>query len=181
MTPPEQPAQEPVEQAAVETATDQSETQDSEAFPAPEPTAKPVETPEAPVSEPEPEKQAEQPATPDPMPEQQPTLQEQASAPSTTEPEPEAKPAPKPSVPQDAKFTIQVGSYRNKTNAENMMALLSRKGYEAYIFENTDAKARPWYVVRFGHFPARQAAQRALSAYEDKEQKKGMIARSGVR
>lgn len=187
MTPQEQPTPEPVEQAAVETPAGQDGAQDSEAESTPESPAVPAdtpaqdETPASPAAEPEPENQAAQPTTPEPVSPEQPAPAEQAVATTTTEPEPEAKQAPKPKVPLDSLFTIQVAAYRNKTYAENMLAALSSKGYEAYIFEDTDAKARAWYAVRIGHFPTRQAAQWALNDYQEKEQKKGIIARSGVR
>lgn len=180
VTPQERPTQEPVEQAAVETAADQSDARASKAEPAPEPPPAQLETPAAPAGAPEPENQAAQQDTPDPMSAKQPALPEQSSAPSTSGPEPVAKQAAKPK-PLDAQFTIQVGAYRNKNNADHAMALLSRKGYEAYIFKNSDAKSSAWYMVRFGQFPTRQAAQWALSAYQGKEQKKALIARSGGR
>jgi cell division protein FtsN len=115
------------------------------------------------------------------MAKKRPAPSEQSGAPSTSGPEPAVKQSIKPKPPADPKFTIQVGAYRNKGYAENALALLSRKGYDAYIFEDADAKSRAWYVVRFGHFPTRQAAQRTLSAYQDKEQKKAIIARAGLR
>lgn len=181
MTPQEQSAPEPVKQAVAETPAEQSDAQESIAPPAPEPPPAQSETTAAPAAEPEPENQAAKQDTPDPTSTKQPALPEQSGAPSTSEPEPAAKQAVKPKPPADSQFTIQVGAYRNKNYAEKAMALLSRKGYEAYIFENTDSKSRSWYMVRFGHFPTRQAAQWALSAYQDKEQKKAIITRSGIR
>jgi cell division septation protein DedD len=181
MTPQEQPMPEPVEQAAVETSADQSDAQDSKAPPAFEPPPAQRETTAAPIAEPEPEDQTAQHDSPEPMPMEQPALAEQSSAPSRSGPEPAAKLAAKPKPPADAQFTIQVGAYRNKNYAEDAMALLSGKGYEAYIFEDTDAKSRTWHMVRFGHYPTRQAARWALDAYQDKERKKAIIARAGVR
>jgi cell division septation protein DedD len=133
------------------------------------------------TSEPEPENQIAQQDPPDQMSMEQPALSGQGSTPSTSGPEPAAKQAARPKQSADAQFTIQVGAYRNKNYAEDAMALLSRKGYEAYIFEDTDAKSRTWHMVRFGHYPTRQAARWALDAYQDKERKKAIIARAGVR
>lgn len=181
IAPQEQPASEPMEQAAVETPADQSDAQDSKAPPAPEPATAKGETPAAPAVEPKPENQGAQQDSPVPAPTKQPALSEPSGAPSTSEPEPAAKQAAKPKPPADSQFTIQVGAYRTKKYAEDAMAQLSRKGYEAYIFEDSDAKSRTWYVVRFGHFPTRQAAQWALGAYQNKERKKAIIARAGVR
>jgi cell division septation protein DedD len=181
MTPQERPTQEPEEQAVAETPADQSDAKDAQALPAPAPPPAQYETPAAPAAESEPENQAANQDTPDPMSSKQPTQSEQSGAPIASGPEPAAKQTLKPNPPADSQFTIQVGAYRNKGNAKYAMALLSRKGYEAYIFEDSDAKSRAWYVVRFGHFSTHQAAQRALSAYQDKEQKNAIIARSGVR
>lgn len=177
--PQEQPTIEPMEQAAVEMPADQSDAQDSEIPPTPEPLQAQSKTPTAPAAEPEPETLSAQQDTPDSMSAKQPAPPEQSSAPSTSGTNPAAGQAAKSKPPAHSRFTIQVGAYRNKSNAENTLSLLSRKRYEAYIFENSDAKSRTWYVVRFGHFPTRQAAQWALSAYQDKEQKKAIIVRSG--
>jgi cell division septation protein DedD len=181
MTPQELPAPEPVEQDAVETPADRSDAQDSKAPPAPEPPPAQPETTVEPAAESEPENQTAQQDTPDPMSKKEPAQSEQSSAPSASEPKPEAKQAAKPKPSADPQFTIQVGAYRNKNYAESAMERLSRKGYEAYIFKDTDAKSRAWHLVRIGHFPTRQAAQWALSAYQDKEQKKALITREGVR
>jgi cell division protein FtsN len=166
----EQRTPEPAGQAPVETAAEQSEdpaTPDTAAVQAV--TSAQGETSSVPAAEPTPAQQAA------PL--------EQASAASAVIPEPAAKPAPKqpPKQQMDAQFTIQAGAYRNKEYAENTMALLSGKGYEAYIDMNTDAKSRAWYLVRFGYFPTRQAARWALNAYQDKEQKRALIVRTGER
>jgi cell division septation protein DedD len=181
MAPQEQPTPEPVEQAVAETPADQSDAPDSKAPPTPEPSPATGETPAAPAAEPAPENQTVQQDTPDPVSRKQPALSEQSGAPEASGPEPATKQAAKPKPPADSQFTIQVGAYRNKNFAEKAMALLSRKGYEAYIFEDTDTKSRTWHMVRFGHFATHQAAQRALGAYQEKEQKKAIITRTGVR
>jgi cell division protein FtsN len=181
MTPQERPTPKPMEQAAVETPADRSDVQDTQAQPTPEPPPAQHETTTAPAAEPEPENQATNQDTPAPMSSKQPALSEQSGAPSPSGPEPAVEQAAKSTPPVNPQFTIQVGAYRNKGYAENAVALLSRKGYEAYIFEYTNSKSRTWYVVRFGHFPTRQAAQRAMNAYQDKEQKKAIIARAGIR
>lgn len=179
--PQEKPTPEPVEQATVEKPAEQSDAQDSKAEPAPEPTTAKVETPAAPAAEPKPANQAAQQDSPDPASIRQPAPSEQGSVPSTSGPKPAARQTAQPKPSADFQFTIQVGAYHNKNYAESAMAQLSRKGYEAYIFEDTDAKSRTLYLVRFGHFPTRQSAQWALGAYQEKEHKKAIVARAGVR
>ncbi len=181
MAPKEPPAPEPVRQDMAETPAVRSDAKDSMAMPSPEPPPMQSETTERSTSEPEPESLQAQQETPDPMSAKQPATSKQAAAPAMTGAEPEARQAAGAEAPADSQFTIQVGAYHNRTYAEDAMAQLSRKGYEAYILEDTDKKSRTWYMVRFGHFPTRQAAQWAMSAYQDKEQKKAIIARSGAR
>lgn len=180
-TPQERPTPEPMEQTVIETVADQSDAQDSNALPAPEPTPVQHQTTATPTAEPEPEDQTAQQDSPDPMSIKQPAPSEQSGALSTSGPEPAAKQAATPKSSSDSQFAIQVGAYRNKKYAENAVARLSRKGYEPYIFKDTDAKSRTWHMVRFGHFPTRQAARWALGAYQDKEQKKAIITRAGIR
>ncbi|MCH8157130.1 MAG: DUF799 family lipoprotein [Nitrospinae bacterium] len=57
------------------------------------------------------------------------------SVPTQTDVAPEAKPAPAPKETQSAlpRYTIQVGAYKTKTNAERMMRRLSGKGYKTYV------------------------------------------------
>jgi cell division septation protein DedD len=48
-------------------------------------------------------------------------------------PELETKPQPRGTYPALAQYTIQVGAYKAKVNAERMMHTLTSKGYKAYI------------------------------------------------
>ena len=111
----------------------------------------------------------------------------ESSAPAATDTTLAAAPAKEQATQTESQqleakpFTIQVGAYRNKQYAENAAAELKRKGYESYIFEDSDSKARPWYSVRFGQFANHKEARAALIAYQQKEQKQAIIARSGVR
>jgi len=54
-------------------------------------------------------------------------------------------------------YSVQVGSFANKANAENLIRQLERKGYSAYI-EEALSQGNPVYRVRSGKFVARQEA-----------------------
>ena len=84
--------------------------------------------------------------------------------------------APGPDAP--APYTLQVGSYLSQTYAEDLMAALTKKGYEPFIFEVTDVKQRKWYAVRFGQFETYKRAAQSLSEFKDKENMDGIIRRS---
>ncbi|MEO5362808.1 MAG: SPOR domain-containing protein [Magnetococcus sp. DMHC-8] len=78
------------------------------------------------------------------------------------------KPSP---IPLDFKFTIQVGSFREREGALTRASELRYKGYDAYILE-AQGKKDPhhlWRSVRIGRFQDRETAQSALEIYRRKE------------
>jgi cell division septation protein DedD len=79
-----------------------------------------------------------------------------------------------------APFTIQVGAYRNKTNADEVISKLTKKGYAPFVFQVTDAQQRSFYMVRFGHFVTREEAAKALDKFKAKEKTAAVIVRSGM-
>jgi len=76
-------------------------------------------------------------------------------------------------------YTIQVGAYRNKENADAKMADLQQRGYPAYLFEVTDARQRSFYMVRFGQFDSHQEASETLADFKEKENMQAVIVRAG--
>jgi len=76
-------------------------------------------------------------------------------------------------------YTIQVGAYRNKENADAKMADLQQRGYAAYLFEVTDARKRSFYMVRFGQFDGHQEASETLADFKEKENMQAVIVRAG--
>lgn len=79
-----------------------------------------------------------------------------------------------------APYTIQVGAFLNKANADQVLSQLTKKGYAPFIFQVTDAQQRSFYMVRFGHFGSREEAAKALDAFKQKEKMAGVIVRSGM-
>jgi cell division protein FtsN len=110
-----------------------------------------------------------------------------ASADEEDEPKPAAatpaeavEKAPVPSQVSTFKgYTIQVGAYRNKENADAKMADLQQRGYPAYLFEVTDARQRSFFMVRFGQFDGRQEASETLADFKEKENMQAVIVRAG--
>lgn len=72
-------------------------------------------------------------------------------------------------------FTIQVGAYRVKKNAENQMAQLKNRGYAAYIFETRDARKRKWYLVHLNQFENRKNADAFLYMFKKMEKMSAYI------
>ncbi|MDR2826499.1 MAG: SPOR domain-containing protein [Candidatus Adiutrix intracellularis] len=55
-------------------------------------------------------------------------------------------------------FTIHLGSFSDKKNAEKYQLRLTATGESAYISETTNTDGRHWYRVMSGHFSTRSAA-----------------------
>jgi cell division protein FtsN len=104
-----------------------------------------------------------------------------APPPSDT-PATEAEPAQtelSPGVPEAATpFTIQVGAYREKDNADRQVALLQEKGFDAYLYEKIDKNQRSWYFVRFGRFGDFGSADKALTAFKGQEHLDGAVVKA---
>ncbi|WP_459942117.1 SPOR domain-containing protein [Deferrisoma palaeochoriense] len=66
-------------------------------------------------------------------------------------------PAPKPVEAPPPVFTVQVGSFRARADAERFLAEIRKKGVEAAIVEASVA-GRTWYRVQAGRFLSRTAA-----------------------
>lgn len=116
--------------------------------------------------------QQAEPVSIDLTPAQEPVESERTSQPRVaTSHEESAKPeAPGPvtdSKPADAPWTVQVGSFSSRDNAESLAGDLLEIGYPAYIREFRDDKG-VHYRVRTGGFPSRDAAQREADAIRSK-------------
>jgi cell division protein FtsN len=136
-------------------------------------------------------KTVDRPAKPAPPPQPELTFYRELVAPLATPPVP-AKPVPRPPVKREpapaapaategrepvaastvtradgARYTVQVGAFTAREQAEAMRARLAASGHAAYVVEG-DAAAAPRYRVRIGVFTtaedARQAAARLASA-----------------
>jgi len=67
------------------------------------------------------------------------------------------------------KFTINVGSFRDRVRAERLMKELKGKGYKAFVAEATIPQKGTWYRVSVGRFPSRREAQAFAQELRDKK------------
>lgn len=77
-----------------------------------------------------------------------------------------AAPAPTPALPTataGGRYAVNVGSYANVANAENLLARLKSAGIAAYS-ESVNLEGRPVRRVRLGPFAQRSEAERARQA-----------------
>ena len=68
-----------------------------------------------------------------------------------------------------APWSVQVGAFGNRNNADTLAADLARRGYPSHIFEQTANNGRPLYMVRFGYFEQRGEATQSAVAFKKKE------------
>lgn len=59
------------------------------------------------------------------------------------------------------RYSIQLGSFQQASNAEALVAKLKASGFQAYAMDWTDASQRSWRVVRVGGYPDTATAKRA--------------------
>jgi cell division septation protein DedD len=123
------------------------------------------------------EPQASVQATPNNAPSSEPVASSVSDL-AATQTEPESAPAKLNVTETAAPYTIQVGAYRKKGNADRQVAQMREKGFEAYISEKNDKDQRAWYFVRFGRFGSVNAAKQALTALKEQQKLDGAIVRS---
>lgn len=80
-----------------------------------------------------------------------------------------AKTIPVRSSPGEKIFSVQVGAFLVKENAEKFFADLTRKGYRPYIFKTSGYRKRQWYSVRISDHTDLQEASNAASGFKSKE------------
>lgn len=67
------------------------------------------------------------------------------------------------------RFTINVGSFRERVRAERLMKELKTKGYEAFVAEAAVPQKGTWFRVSLGRFPSRGEAQAFAREVKEKE------------
>jgi cell division protein FtsN len=73
-------------------------------------------------------------------------------------------------------YSIQVGAFKSKAQAETVKKRLQKKGYHVSISESTTGKTL--YKVRVGRFKNREEAMVFLRKIKDREKLNGIIVRS---
>jgi len=141
--------------------------------------AAPAPTPKPAAKTPAPPPAQQEPPAPKPTPAPAPTPAKPATAtPAQEPPPPAAKPAaeivaeaatPAKPAPKRARFTLQLSSFQDRTEAEAFHAELTSAGYEPYITEaNVPDKGR-WYRVRLGKYATHQDALDAKADFEKRQ------------
>ena len=105
------------------------------------------------------------------------TAATQAAEPSAMQAESTAAAVPGSASETVALYTIQVGAYRAKDNADRQVTQLLEKGYDAYLYEKNETDRRAWFFVRFGRFDDFRSANKALTAFNKQEQVEGALVR----
>ena len=78
-------------------------------------------------------------------------------------------------LPSDTRYSVQVGSFRAREEAEQLYRRLAHKGYAAWIRTSLVPGKGIWYRVRVGNFPTRGAADRIAQRLESRERLSVMI------
>ena len=130
------------------------------AIPEPVPDAPPPDTDRqtAIPSEPEPAPEPEPEPAPEPAPEPEPEPAPEPEPEQAPEPEPEPTPEPPPATETEQRFVLQVGSFRERSDADRLRARLALLGIEASV-QSASANGGV-YRVRVGPVDGRQAAER---------------------
>ena len=76
---------------------------------------------------------------------------------------------PTPGVQQQARYKIQLGSFKNQRGAEAFSAELKKKGYQSYIMKAAEPGQEIVYRVRIGNFASLEEAQQAAAEIEKRE------------
>jgi len=74
-----------------------------------------------------------------------------------------------PAASANPRFSLRLGAFLEKKNAEGLVSDLKTKGYKPYIFEATDAKNRTWHAVHLSDHANLDAAAKAAADFRDKE------------
>jgi hypothetical protein len=72
-------------------------------------------------------------------------------------------------VKSSGAFTVQVGDFLEKSNAEVMLQDLRDKRYTPYIHTIWDDMKRQWHTVRLGNYEDHEAASKAAADFTKKE------------
>jgi cell division septation protein DedD len=71
--------------------------------------------------------------------------------------------------PPAGRYTVNVGSFREKARAERLMRELDGRGYRAFVAKSTVPKKGTWYRVSVGRYSSREEAEAFARALKEKE------------
>ena len=91
-----------------------------------------------------------------------------------TKPDVEAKAEPKPDEPKQ-RFTLQLSSFQDRTEAEAFLDTVKAQGYQAQITQAEVEGKGTFYRVRMGNYRSLDAATSAKSDFEKASSKSASI------
>lgn len=99
------------------------------------------------------------------------------TAPAATAPETSAKKDETADVTPSgtAPFSVQLGAFHGRANAERLVTRLNGGGYSAFIVEKSGAADQTLYIVRSGHYATLSEAERAATEIWEKENLDGIV------
>jgi type II secretory pathway predicted ATPase ExeA len=65
--------------------------------------------------------------------------------------------------------SVQVGAFRSRAQAKNLVGIVMQKGYPAGIFTVADSRGSTWFTVRIGDYPSREAAVASANEFTARE------------
>ena len=74
-----------------------------------------------------------------------------------------------------ARWTVQIAALRDNNGAEKMRDDLNKLGADLFIQKRTDEDGNGWYLVRYGRFDDKLAAQEAKKVFVDKFKRDGFV------
>jgi cell division septation protein DedD len=78
-------------------------------------------------------------------------------------------------------YTVQVYSWRSKSNARQGLEELRNKGYAAYVIERENSRGEELCKLRFGKFPTRVDAEKAAAAFSKNEKMDAIVIASNIK
>lgn len=99
-----------------------------------------------------------------------------AQQPDPTPPSPTPKPAPPVSAPDLERWTVQLGSFASRANAEGLLARVKNTGVDGFILPLTEG-GKTTFRVRAGPVAGRAAADRLRQDLERTQSIRGMLVR----
>lgn len=76
-------------------------------------------------------------------------------------------------------YSVQVGTYLEEGEAQNVARELENKGYSPKVISGLDAEARKWYAVRIGSYANAREAGTAASNFSKQEGRRAAVRPSG--
>ena len=110
-----------------------------------------------------------EPPSPAPKTEPKPVKSPDPTLASTPAPTPSPKEPEKVEIPAPQKafaFTMQVGAFLVKKNADERIRILEQMGQKPYAFDSTDKKGTQWHTVRIGNYETLAEARKDLEKFK---------------